>query len=426
MSASTLQPGSKATRDVDLREADDGPDAGPVAAVLDAVRGLAPLIATRAAEIEAARRLPLDLLDDLVAAGCFRMLRPASHGGLGLGLTSGMRVIEELSRADASVAWTVGIGSAGWLDLVDLPRATFDAILGENPDAVVAGAVNPTGTAVPVDGGYRIDGRWAFASGCEHSDWMFANCIEQPAGGGGEDGPGDETSGDDGPPDGGPPPMRVAVVSPADVEIEDTWSVSGLRGTGSHHFRIDGVVVPADHTYAVMVAESCIDEPMARIPLPTPYTPLVAAMAIGAAQGALDDILALATTKVPLFAGATLATDPLFQNRLASVDARLRAARALVYGDAATVWRMAVAGEELPLELRARIRADGVWAVDTAVSVVDTAYTAGGSSSLYDSSPLQRRLRDIHALTQHFLVKADALTPVGAVLAGQDVDIPFL
>lgn len=425
MSASTLQPSSKATREVDLREPDD-PDAGPVAAVLDAVRDLAPVIATRAAEIEAARRLPLDLLDDLVVAGCFRMLRPTSHGGLGLGLTSGMRVIEELSRADASVAWTVGIGSAGWLDLVDLPRATFDAILGENPDAVVAGAVNPTGTAVAVDGGYRIEGRWAFASGCEHSDWMFANCIEQPADGGGEDASGDEPSGGDGPPDGGPPPMRVAVVSPADVEIEDTWSVSGLRGTGSHHFRIDGVVVPADHTYAVMTAEPCIDEPMARIPLPTPYTPLVAAMAIGAAQGALDDILALAATKVPLFAGATLATDPLFQNRLASVDARLRAARALVYGDAATVWRMAVAGEELPLELRARIRADGVWAVSTAVSVVDTAYTAGGSSSLYDSSPLQRRLRDIHALTQHFLVKADALTPVGAVLAGQDVDIPFL
>jgi alkylation response protein AidB-like acyl-CoA dehydrogenase len=222
------------------------------------------------------------------------------------------------------------------------------------------------------------------------------------------------------------PAMRVAVVSPADVEIEDTWSVSGLRGTGSHHFRIDGVVVPADHTYGVMTAESCVDEPMARIPLPTPYSLLVSGLAIGIAQGAVDDILALAATKVPLFAGATLATEPLFQHRLASADVQLRAARALVYGDAETVWRAAVAGEELSLEVRARIRADAVWAVSTAVSIVDTAYTAGGSGSLYDSSPLQRRLRDIHALTQHFLVKPDALTPVGAVLAGQDIDVPFL
>lgn len=422
MSASTLQSGSQTSSEVDLREAYGDPDGGPVAPVLDAVRELAPVIATRAGEIEAARRLPRDLLDDLIAAGCFRMLRPASHGGMGLGLTSGMRVIEELSRADASVAWTVGIGSAGWLDFVDLPRRTFDAIFGENPDAVVAGAVNPTGTAVPVDGGYRISGRWAFASGCEHSDWMFANCIEQPADGDGEG----ATAG--GPPadDGGMPAMRVAVVSPADVEIEDTWSVSGLRGTGSHHFRIDGVVVPADHTYGVMTAESCVDEPMARIPLPTPYSLLVSGLAIGIAQGAVDDILALAATKVPLFAGATLATEPLFQHRLASADVQLRAARALVYGDAETVWRAAVAGEELSLEVRARIRADAVWAVSTAVSIVDTAYTAGGSGSLYDSSPLQRRLRDIHALTQHFLVKPDALTPVGAVLAGQDIDVPFL
>ncbi|HEX5946249.1 MAG TPA: acyl-CoA dehydrogenase family protein [Acidimicrobiales bacterium] len=422
MPASTLQSGSQTSSEVDLREGYGDPDAGTMAPVLEAVRELAPVIATRAGDIEAARRLPRDLLDDLVAAGCFRMLRPTSHGGMGLGLASGMRVIEELSRADASVAWTVGIGSAGWLDLVDLPRRTFDAIFGENPDAIVAGAVNPTGTAVPVDGGYRISGRWAFASGCEHSDWMFANCIEQPPDGDGEGGAAGE------PPavDGGMPPMRVAAVSPADVEIEDTWSVSGLRGTGSHHFRIEGVVVPADHTYAVMADESCVDEPMARIPLPTPYTLLLAGMAIGVARGALDDILALAATKVPLFAGSTLASDPLFQNRLASADAQLRAARALVYDDAATVWRMAVAGEELPLELRARIRADGVWAASTAASVVDTAYTAGGSSSLYDSSPLQRRLRDIHAMTQHFLVKADALTPVGAVLAGQDIDVPFL
>lgn len=419
MSASTLESDSQARPQLDPRATDD-PHVGPVTPVLEAVRELAPVIATRAGEIEAARRLPRDLLDDLVAAGCFRMLRPASHGGMGLDLASGMRVLEELSRADASVGWTVGIGSAGWLDLVDLPRPTFDAIFGDDPDVIVAGTINPTGIAVPVDGGYRVSGRWAFASGCEHCHWLFANCIEQPTEGAGADPSGD------GPPGGGPPPMRVAVLTPADVEIEDTWSVSGLRGTGSHHFRVDDVVVPADRTYAVMTGESCIDEPMARIPLPTPYTLFVASGVIGAAQGALDDILALATTKVPLFAGSALAANPFFQHQLALADTQLRAARALVYGDAAEAWRTVVAGEELTLELRARIRADGVWAMSTAVSVVDTAYTAGGSSSLYDSSPLQRRLRDIHAVTQHFLVKPDAMTTVGAVLAGQDVDVPFL
>jgi alkylation response protein AidB-like acyl-CoA dehydrogenase len=400
----------------------------PAPPVLDAVRELAPVIATRAGETEAARRLPRDLLDELVAAGCFRMLRPASHGGLGFDLAAGMRVFEELSRADASVGWTVGIGSAGWLDLVDLPRPTFDAILGGNPDAIIAGTINPTGVAVPVDGGYRVRGRWSFASGCEHCDWLFANCIEQ-----GTDGAGGEAAGSGGEPPageratgGGPPPMRIAVLAPAEVEIEDTWSVSGLRGTGSHHFRVEDVVVPAERTYAVMTAEASVDEPMARIPLPSPYTLFVSSMVIGIAQGALDDVLALAATKVPLFAGSALAANPLFHHQLGAADAQLRAARALVYGDAAEVWRTVVAGAELTTELRARIRADGVWATSTAAAVVDMAYTAGGSSSLYDSSPLQRRLRDIHAVTQHFLVKPDALTTVGAVLAGQDVDVAFL
>ncbi len=417
MSASALESDSRPRQDPDQHD----PHVRPATPVLEAVRELAPVIATRAGEIEAARRLPRDLLDDLVAAGCFRMLRPTSHGGSGLDLASGMQVLEELSRADASVGWVVGIGSAGWLDFVDLPRPTFDAIFGDHPDAIVAGAINPTGMAVRVDGGYRVRGRWSFASGCEHSHWLFANCIEQQAGDAGE-----EPSGGDRPTGDGPPPMRIAVLAPAEVEIEDTWSVSGLCGTGSHHFRVDDVVVPAERTYAVMTAEPSIDEPMARIPLPSPYTLFVSSMVIGIAQGALDDILALAATKVPLFTGSALAANPLFQYQLATADTQLRAARALVYGDAEEAWRRATVGAEFTPELRARIRADGVWATSTAASVVDTAYTAGGGSSLYDTSPLQRRLRDIHAVTQHFLVKPDSMTTVGAVLAGQDIDVPFL
>ena len=409
-----------AVRTDETRRLDGLDPTGRVMPVLDAVRELAPVIAARAGETEAARRLPHDLLDDLVAAGCFRMLRPESHGGLGVDLASGMQVFEELGRADASVGWVVALGSAGWLDFADLPRPTFDAIFGANPDAITAGTINPTGRAVPVDGGYRVSGRWAFASGCEHCDWLFANCIEgdDPVAGGGPAG--------DGPDAGGPPPMRVAVLTRAEVEIEDTWSVSGLRGTGSHHFHVDDVVVPAERTYGVMTAEACVDEPLTRIPLPTPYTLLLSGLVVGIAQGAIDDILALATTKVPLFAGSALAANPLFQHQLATTDTQLRAARALAYRDAEEVWRMAADGVELTPEVRARVRADGVWAASTAVSVVDTAYTAGGSSSLYDSSPLQRRLRDIHALTQHFLVKSDSMTTVGAVLAGQDVDVPFL
>jgi len=381
----------------------------PGTPILDAVRELAPTIAARADEIEAARRLPPDLVTDLTAAGCFGMLRPRSHGGAGVDLVTSMRVYEDLSRADASVGWTVAIGAGCWLDLVGLPRPTFDAVFADDPDVKVGGAIRPAGVAAAVEGGYRVTGRWGFVSGCQHCDWIYGNCIEEGATGNGD-----------------VPPLRVALFRADEIEIEDTWSVSGLCGTGSHDVVADDVFVPTDRTFALLSAEPCLADPLVRMPLPSPYALQMASGALGIAQGALDDILALASDKVPLFAGASLATNPLFQNQLGQADAGLRAARSLVYGEAAEAWATALAGDPFTTEQRARIRGSATWACDTAAAVVGMAYRAGGGSSLYRSSPLQRRFRDVHALTQHFLLKLDSLTTVGAVMAGQDVDTTFL
>jgi alkylation response protein AidB-like acyl-CoA dehydrogenase len=197
--------------------------------VLAAVHELQPTIAARAPEIEAGRRIPHDLVDALQRAGCFRLLRPSSHGGLGAELPAAMRAVEALARADGATGWTTMIGAGSWVDLVQLPRATFDSLFDGKPDAIFAGAFNPSGMITPVDDGYRVEGRWAFASGCEHADWIYGNCIEAIA--------------DDG------PVLRGALFTPDEITIEDTWHVSGLRGTGSHHFRADGVVLPADRTF---------------------------------------------------------------------------------------------------------------------------------------------------------------------------------
>ena len=149
----------------------------------------------------------------------------------------------------------------------------------------------------------------------------------------------------------------------------------------------------------------------------------IASVAIGIAQGALDDIVALAVDKVPLLAHAPLAANPLFQLELATADTELRAARALLYETAEAAWATAAGGAPFTLEQRARIRAAAVWATERAAAVVGTAYRSGGGSSLYADCPLQRRLRDINAVTQHFLVKRDTLTTAGAILAGQDVEV---
>ena len=173
-----------------------------------------------------------------------------------------------------------------------------------------------------------------------------------------------------------------------------------------------------------MADPPCVDEPIVRIPAPTLISPMIAGVALGVAQAALDDILAIATAKVPLLAGAPVATNPHFQYELATADTELRAARALLYETAESVWASAVDAVPFTMKQRARVRAAAVWATARACGVVEAAYRAGGGGSVYADCPLQRRLRDVHAITQHFLVRRDTQTTAGAVLAGQDVDVP--
>ncbi|MGD9998173.1 MAG: acyl-CoA dehydrogenase family protein [Ilumatobacteraceae bacterium] len=376
-------------------------DTMTVDTVLRAIRQLAPSIFDRATEIETARRVPTDMLDSLRAAGCFRLVRPATYGGLEASLPDAMRAFESLARADASVAWTVMIGAGSWIDLAHLPRETFDALYATNPDAITAGVFNPSGSIAAVDGGYEVSGRWSFASGCQHADVLFGNAIEGVVD--------------------GMPQLRGAIFAPADIVIEDTWSVSGLCGTGSHHFHVDGAVVAAERTYAPMDGEPCVDAPIVHLPPPAVFSQVIASVALGIAQGALDDITVLSAQKVPLLSPTTLQADPLFQFELASADTDVRAARSLLYDEAERLWASATSGDPLTMEHRAHVRASAVWTIERATSVVTTAYRAGGGTSVYSVCPLQRRLRDIHALAQHFVVRRDTLITAGAILAGHDV-----
>jgi alkylation response protein AidB-like acyl-CoA dehydrogenase len=372
---------------------------------LDKVRALAPAISGRGDEIEQGRRLPPDLVADLVAAGCFRMVVPRSHGGDELEPAVALTVLEELGRADGSVAWTVMIGAiAGPALLGHLPAATFDAVYAGGPDVIGAGTVNPTGRATPVTGGCRIGGQWSFASGCQHAQWFLAHCVVD---------------------DGRVPPLRMMLVPAADVEIVDTWTTMGMCGTGSHDFTVTDLFVPDERTFAIFEPPE-LDFTLLRMPELCLSTMGFSAVAVGIAAGALDDIVALASGKVPMFADAALAANPLFRNQLGEADAALRAARTLLYHHANEAWAMAVEGQPFDDPTRARLRSAMTWITGTAAAFVDVAYRAGGGTALYRSSPLQRRLRDIHTLTQHFGVKLDTFTLAGAVLAGQEVDTTFL
>ena len=372
------------------------------------VKNLAPSITPRASEIEAGRELPGDLLRDLVGAGCFRMFVPHSHGGLEIDLPSSLEILEALARADGSTGWAVMIGAQAVMLLALLPRHRFDALYADGPDLMAAGSFTPRGEAKVTTGGFEVTGRWPFASGCLHSKWLLANCVVT-----------ENAHTRPGPAPG--VPETCFVVFPTErAQILDTWFVSGLRGTGSNDIAVDGIRITHDDTFDRFFGVPSVPGPL-YIETTSQFSLHTASVGVGIAQHAVDDIVALAgNQKRRLFAATTLAETPIFQHALARAEIELRAARALLKSEAESLWGLLSAGHVPTPAEQARCSATGAWAAASAASVVDVCYKAGGGTSLYDSSSLQRHLRDINALTQHILVADEWFTRAGAFLVGKD------
>ena len=357
------------------------------------VQDLAPSITARIAEIESGRRIPLDLVEQLKAIGVFRMLVPRSHGGLELDLPSALEVIGALGRIDGSVGWTAMIGSGGAAFLPLLPRETYDQVYRDGP-AILAGTLQPTGTAEAAGAGWRVNGRWPFASGCLHADWLAGFCV-MTEGGKPLPGPAGE---------GGPPLIRGFVLPARDWRIEDTWYVAGLKGTGSHHIAIKDTVVPSENFFDLVGGEPCQPGPLYQA-VPQILPLLHGAFSVGVAEGALDDLIALAQTGRRQFrAAVSMRESEIFQAEVGRVAADVRAARAFLQVQAASHWQHAVDGTLKDEALLMQGTQAGIWLVTTCVRIADACFALGGGSAVYDTSPLQRRLRDLHVAAQHATV----------------------
>jgi alkylation response protein AidB-like acyl-CoA dehydrogenase len=375
--------------------------------VVEAARDLAPVIASRAAEIEAGRRLPLDLLAQLKQAGFFRMFVPRSHGGYEVDMRTGCEVLETLARADGATGWTTMIGSESTHLFALLSRERFDAIYSAGPDLIIGGAFNPQGQAVVEPGGYRVSGRWGFATGCEHADYLFANCVVLQ----------------DGKPRPGPVegvPLTRAMLFPAkEVRIIDSWNVLGLRGTGSHDIALEGSFCPEENSLDIFFGTPSVHIPGFVAPV-LHFVLHMAAVSLGIAQGAMDDLVKLVTTgKRRLYARVPLIESPVFQLELGRIDTSVRAARALLRDISDEFWAACVNDPASAPAIAPRLSAALAWVTETAAEVVETCYRSGGASSLKDGSSLQRRFRDIHTFRQHAAAAEGWFGQAGAALLGQ-------
>jgi indole-3-acetate monooxygenase len=366
-------------------------------------------IVARTAQIEAQRRLPADLVQTLRSIGVFRMYVPRSHGGLELDMASAMEVVTALSRIDSSVGWLAGVGSTAPLFATRLPRHVYDEMYSRGPDVIVAGAVQPTGTLEETAEGWRVNGRWAFASGCLHADWMFGVGVVTSNGQ-----PASSVSGTHGA--GGPPLMRGLILPAGAWRIEDTWNVAGLEGTGSHHISLTNALVPEDHLIDHGSGASCVAGPLYQS-VAHLLAPMGSAMMLGMAEGALDAIVALANTGRQQFrVAATMRESEIFQHELGRIDAELRAARALHDAQTRVLWQRALEGTLRDDVLYAQATQAAVWIANACVRVADACFALGGGAAIYDSSPLQRRLRDLHVAAQHAAVHPRHYVTAGKVL----------
>lgn len=376
---------------------------------LKSIRDLLPAIRARRQEIEQARCMPRDLIGELRQTGVFGLSVPRAIGGQEAGPTDLMRAIEAVATADGSAGWCAMIATSGNMAAGYMNEPGAREVFAD-PTAPTAGIAAPAGAAVRMDGGVRVNGRWSFASGITHVDWVWAGCTVM------EDGRPRMT------PAG---PETVHVCMPVkDVEIHDTWYVSGLCGTGSNDFSATDLFVPDERTFSLLDPSGHRSEPLYRMPPLTLFVFQLMSVSLGIARSALDDLAELAQTKVPTLYTTPLADRPVAHVELARAEAALGGARALAYDTAEDLWQSVSAGRTPTPRQLALGRIAAIQAVETAARVTRTVNTLAGGSSIYSRSPLQRHARDAEAVTHHFSVAPHTWDEAGRVLLGREPTVP--
>ncbi|MGK4005199.1 acyl-CoA dehydrogenase family protein [Sorangium sp. So ce1036] len=372
-----------------------------------AARAIAPLARALRDETEHQRRLPPAVVDALVAAGLFRMWVPRELGGAEADPRTLVEAVEALSAADGAAGWCLMIAAGTSLSSGYLPSAGAREIYGD-PASIVGGRLVASGRATRVDGGYRVSGRWGFNSGIDHATWLIGGCVLWE---------GDRVLLRPN----GAPAMRYMFFPKAACDVIDTWSVGGLRGTGSHDFTVEDALVPDERSFSF--DEPCLRAPLYRLPPFALLAPAFSAVALGIARGAIDALVELATHKAPCGSGALLRDRASAQAAVAQAEAQLRSARLFLLDAVDVAWGDTLAGRPLTLEQRALLRLAATHASTSAAHAVDLMYAAGGASSIYTTNPLERAFRDVHTVTQHVLGQSQNYEAAGRVLLGLEAKI---
>ena len=383
--------------------------------MLDRARSLIPTLSARARATEELRRIPDETISDLKAAGLFRALQPQRVGGAELTYDALIRITALLARGCGSTAWVYANLANHDFMLAMWPDKAQDEIWAGAADELIGSALMfPPGRATRVDGGYRLTGRWKFSSGIDACSWCMLGGIASA--------------------DGELPDYRVFLVPASDYQTIDTWYAAGLRGTGSKDVAVTDIFVPEYRTLAVEQMKGCAAPGMARNAAPLYRLPVfdmfpyvVAATALGLAQGALEVFAEETRHRVTSYSTTLMSDHATTQLRLGEAASAVEAAEMLLVSNCLSAMAAAEASRVPSTGEKIRLRRDGAYAARLCTRAVDLLFEAGGGEFLYDDKPLQRAFRDVHAAQSHYALAWDvAASAAGKFMLGIAPDIPTL
>jgi 3-hydroxy-9,10-secoandrosta-1,3,5(10)-triene-9,17-dione monooxygenase len=358
--------------------------------VLEAVKDLLPTLRERAGAAEEARCVPAESIADLQAAGVLRLLQPKKFGGSEAHPVSFYRAVSLAASACGSTGWVSGVlGVHPWHVGLFAEQAQRE-VWADDLDTVIASSYAPVGRAKAVDGGFVLNGRWSFSSGCDHASWNLLGGLVV----------------DD---EGRPSDFRTFLLPKADYTIDHVWDTVGLRGTGSNDIIVTDVFVPEHRTLSFLHTAKCVtpgqelnDGPLFRMPYGSIHPNTITAPLIGIAQGAYDAFVGYTRERIRAsYVGEKGSDDVFAQVRVAKAASEIDAARLQLERNISEEFQFASQSAKIPFELRLRTRRDQVIGSSRVIAAIDSLFESAGGKAINSDAPIARSWRDAHAARAH-------------------------
>lgn len=357
--------------------------------LLAAARAMGPALRERAAQCRAERKVPAETIADFQAAGFFKVLQPEQWGGYAMDPQVFYTLGLEVAKHCTSSAWVLGVVAVHNWQLALFDDQAAKDVWGDDPAVLISSSYAPVGKVTPVEGGFRLSGRWSFSSGSEHCDWAFLGAVVPTA-----EAPFDMAN------------YRTFLVPISDYRIVDNWDVVGLQGTGSHDIVVEDAFVPEHRTHRVMDAFYCEnpgnkvnDAPLFKLPFMQVFVRAVCNATLGCLEGSLEDFVEVARTRR---VGPTLMQDDPVARRLAAeVKTSIEEMRRTMVSNFDAMMTLARAGQPIPVVDRVRYRYDSAVVADRCLELSGRMLKAAGSGAIRIGSPLLYRHLDILASQAH-------------------------